>query len=99
MYRVFQFASGVVVAGAVVAGAVVFGTVVGTAASFFRNYAASDYKVKYQPKSGGPLYDKGADYSPMAAFDLSGEQKRKIGAHIDIGCYEANAAGPIMVLR
>ena len=75
------------------------GTVTGTAALFFRNYASEDYAVKYQPKSGGPLYDKGANYTPMAAFDLSGAQKRKIGSHVDIGCYEANAAGTVIIVK
>ena len=75
------------------------GTVTGTAALFFRNYASEDYAVKYQPKPGGPLYDKGANYTPMAAFDLSGAQKRKIGSHVDIGCYEANAAGTMFLIR
>ena len=75
------------------------GTVTGTAAFFFRNYAATDDAIKYQPKAGGPLYDKGADYAPMAAFDLSGVQPRKVSSHIDIGCYEANAAGTILVIK
>ena len=75
------------------------GTVTGTAASFFRNYAATDYAIKYQPKAGGPLYDTGADYAPMAAFDLSGIQPRKVSSHVDIGCYEANAAGTILVIK
>ncbi len=75
------------------------GTIIGTAASFFRNYAASDYSLKYQPKSGGPLYDKGADYSPLPLYDLSGAQKRKIGAHVDIGCYEANAVGTMVLIK
>ena len=75
------------------------GTVVGTAASFFRNLAASDYKIKYQPKSGGPLYDKGADYAPMAAFDLSGVQKRIVGSHVDIGCYEGDSALTLLLIK
>ena len=81
------------------ASALPVGTVVGTAASFFRNYAASDYKVKYQPKSGGPLYDKGADYSPLPLYDLSGERKRKIGSHVDIGCYEGNGAATLVIVK
>ena len=75
------------------------GTVTGTAALFFRNYASEDYAVKYQPKPGGPLYDKGANYTPMAAFDLSGAQKRKIGSHVDIGCYEGNAAATVIIVK
>jgi hypothetical protein len=35
----------------------------------------------------------------MAAFDLSGKQPRRIGSLVDIGCYEANAAGTILILR
>ena len=75
------------------------GTVTGAAASFFRNYAATDYAIKYQPKAGGPLADKGANYEPMALYDLSGVQKRKIGAHVDIGCYEANGAATVIIVK
>ena len=75
------------------------GAVVGPPESFFRNYASSDIRLKYQPKSGGPLYDKGANYTPMAAFDLSGVQKRKIGSHVDIGCYEGNAAATVIIVK
>ena len=41
----------------------------------------------------------GADYAPMAAFDLTGVQKRKVGSHVDIGCYEGNAAGTMFLIR
>jgi len=76
------------------------GTVTGTAAAFFPHYAKNvPYAIKYQPKAGGPLYDKGADYAPMAAFDLSGTQKRKIASHIDIGCYEANGAATVIIVK
>ena len=76
------------------------GTVTGTAATFFPHYAENvPYAVKYRPKSGGPLYDMGADYTPMAAFDLTGVQKRKVGAHVDIGCYEANGAGTMFLIK
>ncbi len=75
------------------------GTVVGTAESFFRKYAASNYRLKYQPRSGGPLYDKGADYAPMAAFDLSGVQKRIVGSHVDIGCYEGDSALTLLLIK
>ena len=74
-------------------------TVVGTPEQFFRNYASDDYAIKYQPKAGGPLAEKGANYEPMALYDLSGEQKRKVGAHVDIGCYEAHAAGLIIIVK
>ena len=75
------------------------GTVTGTAAEFFRDYAASDYKIKYQPKSGGPLYNAGAEYPQMAAFDLTGVQPRKVSGHVDIGCYEGNAAGTMLLIK
>ena len=75
------------------------GTVTGTAAEFFRNYASSDYKLKYQPKSGGPLYNAGAEYPQMAAFDLTGVQPRKVSGHVDIGCYEGNAAGTMLLIK
>ena len=75
------------------------GAVVGPPESFFRNYASSDYAIKYQPKAGGPLADKGANYEPMALYDLSGVQKRKIGSHVDIGCYEGNAASTMVLVK
>ena len=76
------------------------GTVSGTAAAFFPHYAENvPYAVKYRPKSGGPLYDKGADYAPMAAFDLSGVRPRRIGSHVDIGCYEGNAARTMLLIK
>ena len=75
------------------------GTVVGTPEQFFRDYASDDYAIKYQPKSGGPLAEKGANYEPMALYDLSGVQKRKIGAHVDIGCYEANGAATVIIVK
>ena len=70
-------------------------TIVGTAASFFRDYANGDYR----PASGGPLVGKGANYAGMATFDLSGKQKRLIGRTIDIGCFEANAAFTLLLFR
>ena len=71
------------------------GTVVGTAASFFRDSGAKDYR----PRSGGPLVGAGANYEGMAAVDLSGVQKRLIGRTIDIGCFEANADMTILFVR
>ena len=75
------------------------GAVVGTPEQFFRNYASDDYCLKYQPKTGGPLAEKGVNYEPMALYDLSGVQKRKIGAHVDIGCLEGNAIGIVVVVK
>ena len=73
--------------------------VVGTPEQFFRNYASDDYAIKYQPQAGGPLADKGANYTPMALYDLSGVQKRKISGHVDIGCYEGNAAATVIIVK
>lgn len=73
--------------------------VVGTPEQFFRNYASDDYAIKYQPKTGGPLAEKGANYEPMALYDLSGMQKRKISGHVDIGCYEGNAAATVIIMK
>ena len=75
-------------------------TVVGTAAALFPHYAENvPYELKYRPKSGGLLADKGANYTPMAAFDLSGTQKRLVGSRVDIGCYEANGAGTMLLIK
>ncbi|MBR1608744.1 MAG: DUF2341 domain-containing protein [Kiritimatiellae bacterium] len=71
------------------------GTVIGTAAAFFKNPAAGDWR----PRSDGPLANAGANYAPMALYDLTGEQKRLIGPRVDIGCYEANAAGTVLVVK
>ena len=67
----------------------------GTAASFFKDFAAGDYR----PSVGGPLAGKGANYEGMAAVDLSGKQKRLIGKQIDIGAYEANTANTVLILK
>ena len=68
------------------------GTVVGTASSFFKDYANGDYA----PKTGGPLVGKGANYEGMASVDLAGK-KRLNGSKIDIGCYEATST-PLMII-
>ena len=73
--------------------------VVGTPEQFFRNYASDDFAIKYQPKAGGPLAEKGANYEPMALYDLSGVQKRMISGHVDIGCYEANGAATVIIVK
>ena len=70
------------------------GTVVGTASSFFKDYANGDYT----PKAGGPLVNKGANYEGMAAVDLAGNP-RKVGSKIDIGCYEARSSAFIIIVR
>ena len=66
-----------------------------TVASFFRDYAHGDFR----PLPGGPLVNKGVNYTPMASVDLSGEQLRLIGSNVDIGCYEAPDAGTVVLLR
>ncbi|MBQ2282482.1 MAG: LamG domain-containing protein [Kiritimatiellae bacterium] len=71
------------------------GTIVGTAKQFFINYE----KGNFRPNSAGPLAGAGQNYDGMAAFDLSGKQDRLIGLNIDIGCYEASAAGTILILN
>jgi hypothetical protein len=69
-------------------------TVVGTATEFFKGYANGDYT----PKAGGPLVNKGANYEGMAAVDLAGNP-RKIGKGVDIGCYEGDGLGMIILVR
>lgn len=71
------------------------GTIVGTAKQFFLNYENGNFR----PNSAGPLAGAGQNYDGMAAFDLSGKQDRLIGLNIDIGCYEASAAGTILILN
>lgn len=74
--------------------------IAGSLGAFFPHLAETvPLSLKYRPASGGPLCDKGADYEPLAAFDLTGVQPRKIGTRVDIGCYEANAARSLLILR
>ena len=64
----------------------------GSLASFFPRLAENvPVALKFRPAAGGPLCDRGVDYEPMAGVDLSGVQPRKIGAHVDIGCCEAES--------
>jgi hypothetical protein len=65
------------------------GFAAGTLDAFFPRHADdAPLEVRYRTVPGSPLYDAGEDYEPMAAFDLSGRQPRRIGAAVDIGCYE-----------
>ena len=68
--------------------------VVGTASSFFKDYANGDYT----PAFGGTLYNKGANYEGMASVDLAGNP-RKIGSKIDIGCYESQSTALVIIIR
>ena len=70
------------------------GTVTGTAAEFFKDYANGDYT----PKTGGPLYNAGANYEGMASVDLAGNP-RKVGSKVDIGCYEASSSAFVILVR
>ena len=68
--------------------------VVGTAESFFKDYANGDYT----PKTGGPLVNKGSNYEGMASVDLAGKP-RLVGSKVDIGCYEGDGLGMIILVR
>ena len=68
--------------------------VVGTAESFFNDYANGDYT----PKTGGPLVNKGANYEGMASVDLAGKP-RLVGSKVDIGCYEASSSAFMIIVR
>jgi hypothetical protein len=70
-------------------------TIVGTAEDFFTDYAAGNYR----PSTGGILIDKGVTYFGMPKVDLSGQQPRKIGSSVDIGCYEGFLGGTVIILR
>ena len=69
-------------------------TVVGTAESFFKDYANGDYT----PKTGGPLVGKGANYEGMASVDLAGKS-RLVRRKVDIGCYELQSTPMIILVR
>ena len=68
--------------------------VVGTAESFFNDYANGDYTLN--PTS--LLVNAGANYDGMASVDLAG-RRRKVGGRVDIGCYELQSKGLTMVIR
>ena len=69
-------------------------TVVGSVSDVFKDYANGDYT----PKTGGPLVGKGANYEGMAVVDLAGK-KRLNGSKVDIGCYEGDGLGMIILVR
>ena len=69
------------------------GTVTGTAAEFFADYEHGDYT----PGVFSPLANAGVEYEGMAATDLAGK-KRKVGKHIDIGCYECQKEKGFFIL-
>ena len=57
---------------------------------------------RYAIRAGSPLSDKGADYAAaggLSEFDLTCVQKRIVGAHVDIGCYEGNAAATVIIVK
>jgi hypothetical protein len=62
----------------------------------FRDFEAG----KLVPRPGGLLSDTGADVSGWSAAlcDLAG-QKRILGSHIDIGCFEGSPLGLTILLR
>lgn len=70
------------------------GTIVGTAESFFKDYANGDYTLN--PTS--LLVNAGANYEGMASVDLA-KKRRKVGPRIDIGCYELQSNGLVTVIR
>ena len=70
--------------------------IVGTAESFFKDYANGDYT----PKTGGPLVGKGANYEGMASVDLAGKPRLVGRKGVDIGCYESQkTSGFFIVVR
>ncbi len=71
------------------------GTIVGSTELFFVDYQ----NANLTPNSLGPLAGAGQNYDGMPELDLSGKQMRLIGSKIDIGCYEACAAGTILILN
>ena len=66
--------------------------VVGTAESFFNDYANGDYT----PKADGPLVNAGANYDGMASVDLAGKPRTK-GKIVDIGAYECQKTKGLLI--
>ena len=73
--------------------------VIGTAATFFRDYAHGDFTPNESAEKGASLYDAGTDVGWTAAnVDLAGKP-RVVGKRIDIGCYESqkNSIGGFVI--
>ena len=68
--------------------------IVTNAAACFQNPARGDFR----PKANGPLVDAGLDHTPMAGVDFAGHDRR-VGHHVDIGCYEAPAAATLIIVK
>ena len=64
----------------------------GTVQTFFRDYAARNYRPRE------PLIDKGATLASYPAFDLAGNPRIQ-GSRIDIGAFESPAACSIVTIR
>ena len=64
----------------------------------FADATTGDYRLT----SRSPLLDKGADYAAaggLSAFDLSCEQPRIVGSHVDIGCYEGRLRATVLIVK
>ena len=59
-----------------------------------KDYAKGDFS----PKTGGALTNRGVLPDNVPATDLAG-RPRVVGKAIDIGCYEGNAAGLMLLIR
>ena len=68
--------------------------VVGTAATFFKDYANGDYT----PNQTGPLYNAGITPENAPAVDLAGNPRVQ-GKSIDIGCFESSNRGFSLSVR
>ena len=61
----------------------------------FRNFDRGNYRIK----GTGPCRDAGADIEwPADAKDLDGKGRVKF-SHVDIGCYECQTAGMLLLVR
>lgn len=68
--------------------------VVGTAATFFKDYA----KGNYTPNQTGPLYNAGVTPENAPSVDLAGNPRVQ-GLSIDIGCFESPKRGFSVVIQ
>ena len=69
----------------------------GTASSYVN--CCSELEInETSPSIDDPVFADAAA-GGLSAFDLTCVQKRIVGSHVDIGCYEGNARGTVIIVK